>query len=270
MLERYLFSGPHAAKTLRTRSARARSISAGGTDDSGDITASAKTALSAFCERVHRDGAAAQLDDRLRTRMHVQCPENRADVHLDRSFGQAEIAADQLVRLSLREELQHFGLPLRETEALRWNVGGVRAAVCYVDGDAAPAAEHGANGVEQRVGARCFGDVAARAGRERGAHRRAIMRGRQHDDRHARIIEAKLGEQIKPPRAGKGEVEENERAIGIARERGQRLVTIGRRDHIEARIDERQRLFERAHDQRMVVDDENFVGDEQYNATSES
>ena len=48
-----------------------------------------------------------------------------------------------------------------------------------------PPVAHEAHGVEQLARIRGLGDEAARAGGERRIDGRAIVRGREHDDRHA-------------------------------------------------------------------------------------
>ena len=91
--------------SVATWSARARSTSPRSQAASGDIDGSAVQCASR--PGVHRHAATRELDDRLRARVHVQRLEDRAHVHLHRSFRQPQVAADELVRLALHEELQH-------------------------------------------------------------------------------------------------------------------------------------------------------------------
>ena len=51
-------------------------------------------------QRVDADAAAGEQRDRLRSEC-AQCPEDRADVNLDRSLREREVAADEIVRLAL-------------------------------------------------------------------------------------------------------------------------------------------------------------------------
>src|SRR5512132_1346311 len=62
------------------------------------------------------DAASCELDDRRCTRAHVERLEDRTDVHLVRSFGQAQVSADQLVGLTLDQQPQHVRLPMRQAE----------------------------------------------------------------------------------------------------------------------------------------------------------
>lgn len=84
------------------------------------------------------------------------------------------------------------------------------------------------------------------------------MRRGQDDDRQTRIVEPQLAQKIESVRTGKHQIEQHQRAIGMARKRGQCLFSVRGRDDIETRIDMRKGLFERANDQRMVVHDQNL------------
>ncbi len=55
-----------------------------------------------------------------------------------------------------------------------------------------------------------------------------IVRRRQHDDRHAGIVELQVGEEIEAARAGQREIEQHERDVGIVVERGLRFGAIAR------------------------------------------
>jgi hypothetical protein len=58
-----------------------------------------------------------------------------------------------------------------------------------------------------------------------------VVRRRQHDDRQQRKIAAQLREQIEAVRARQRQVQQHQRAVGMAGERGQRLFAVdGRQD----------------------------------------
>lgn len=65
-----------------------------------------------------------------------------------------------------------------------------------------------------------------------------------------------LGEKIEAVRAGEREVEQHERAIGMARHLRERLVAMRGGEEVDIAGEVGKHLAQRVHDQRMVVDDE--------------
>ena len=81
--------------------------------------------------------------------MNAQRLQNRADVNLDSSLGERQIAADQLVGLSLDEKLQHVGLSSGESQRIGREVdpvavGNRKAFRRPIDA----AVEHASHGVQ--------------------------------------------------------------------------------------------------------------------------
>ena len=57
---------------------------------------------------------------------------------------------------------------------------------------------------------------------------------------------------------GQREIEQHQRAVGMAREQPLGFLAVARGEDREARLELRQHLAQRLQDQRMVVDDEDF------------
>ena len=154
-------------------------------------------------QRVDADAAAGEHRDRLRARMHAQRLEDRADVDLDRSLREREVAADELVRLALDHELQHIRLTRREPELARRDVH----AVALRHGDASdgrytPPSRTCRTASSSIAGIRALRDEALGAGAKRCQHRRLVVRRGQHDNRHARVVELEVAEKIEAARPG--------------------------------------------------------------------
>ena len=120
---------------------------------------------------------------------------------------------------------------MREPERFARNAAHARRDRRDAARDAAATLEHGTHRVKKLVGRRCLGDIALSAGRHRRADGGPVVRRRQHDDRQQRKIAAQLREQIEAVRARQRQVQQHQRAVGMARERGQRLFAVdGRQD----------------------------------------
>ena len=179
--------------------------------------------------RVAVDGHAAtrELDDRLRARVDVERAQDRRDVHLDRALGEAEVAADQLVRLALREQTQHLRLARGEAERLR-----ARRAGSAGSRGRAPAAgrdDRRAAGAPRRRAASPLAVLAMKPFAPAASALstvRAVVRRRQHRDRQPREVAAQRTEQLEALGAGQREVEQQERAIGVRREQRVRRVAV--------------------------------------------
>ena len=97
--------------------------------------------------------APREFGHRLRARRDVQRLQDRADVDLDGALGQAEVAADELVGLALREQPQHVGLARRQSQRGRADARAVGAGGSgVVGGSTDNRLEHLPQRFEQRRG----------------------------------------------------------------------------------------------------------------------
>ena len=127
--------------------------------------------------------------------------------------------------------------------------------------DVLAAGEHRAHRVEQRVADRAVLAMKPRAPAASAAPivARSCVADSTTIGRRGKS-RSQLREQVEAVRAGQREVEQHQRAVRVAREHRQRLVAVGRAQHLEIGVEVGQHLRQRVQDQRMVVDHEYLHG----------
>ena len=214
------------AYSVATWSARARASSAGA------IAASDATALPQCARR--RQPSTMMMPRRASSTItcerdvHVERLQDRADVHLDRTFGQSKVAADQLVGLALRQQPHDVALPLREAQGTSAHGRRrPRAAAAAVARHVPPPASTVRSASSTPQASPVLAMKPARAGAERGADGRAVVRGRSTTigSRGHRGATRPAGRAMRPGSAGRAAPARSP----DARERGERLVAVVRR-----------------------------------------
>ena len=211
--------------------------------------------------RIEAHATARELDDDLRAIAHVERAQDRADVHFHGSFGEPQIATDQLVRLALNEELQHIGLPQRESELLGPGYGleTYRAAgLRRIRGHIHSPRQDQPQSVEQYAGIGGLGNETHGAEIERVLDGGAIVRGGQNENRHPGPLAAQVCEQLEPVTTGQCEIEQDQIGIRFARQRCVRIGCVLRLHQLERRIEHGEHMLQCFLDQRMIVDDEDL------------
>ncbi len=84
------------------------------------------------------------------------------------------------------------------------------------------------------------------------------MRGGEHDNRHARVVELEVAEKIEAARSWQGEIEEHEGHVGLVVEHVGRLGRVARGQHGDIGVELRKKLREGLDDQRVIVDHKNL------------
>ena len=202
----------------------------------------------------------------MRAVAYAQRAQHRADVDLDRAFGQIQRAADDLVGHAAQNQPQDVDLPFGQTQAAWIGVAG--ATQRWLPGTQCALGRNGLHGhvdvtpgnhpqcVHHRVGVQGLGDVPG------GAHLQALQDGlaieiaRQHDHRAFGTLTAQRAQGLEPVGIGKLQIEQRQIERAVLAEPGQSLGERGGGVHAPVELQIGQCACHCVTHQRVVVDDQ--------------
>jgi hypothetical protein len=188
--------------------------------------------------------------------------QDRRDVGFHGRFRDAERVGDLLVEHPLGQHHQHAHLLRSEAgepreQRLHLRIGGQIEVDVRRRPD--PALEHGGNRRADRVDSERLWDEARRAEVHAPANDRGILVPGDDHDRHAWVLRAQVQEPREAPHSRHGKIEQHQIHVAAAVDQSGDLVEAAGFGNVRLAKRPRDRLAQRAAEQRMIVGDDEAI-----------